>query len=102
MGWETKKRGAGPYFYRGLRVQGRVKKKYCGSGMSGELAALLDESQRQQREVEDSRQQEERERFEKSMSFLKELKEAAEVLVQAAFVAGGNHRHKGEWRMARD
>jgi hypothetical protein len=102
MGWETRKRGAGPYYYRARRVGGRVRKEYRGSGMVGELAALLNETQRQQREAEASRQREERERFEKSMSFLNELEDAAEILVQAVLVAGGFRRRKGQWRMARD
>src|SRR4051812_25986382 len=102
MGWETRKRGAGSYYYRGRRVEGGIKKEYRGGGIIGQLAALRDEYECQQREEKAAYSKEERGRLEREVAFLGELEEAAEVLTRAVLVVGGYRRHKGEWRMARD
>ncbi len=101
MGWEDRG-GCGPYYYRSVREGKLVRKVYQGGGVIGKLTAQSDEMRRQQREEEAARWREERERLEQSTAFLRELEEAAEVLVRAVLVARGYCKHKGEWRMARD
>ena len=70
--------------------------------MLGRLAAQLDEVERQQREEEANHWKVEKERLEASAAFLKELEEVATILSRAHLVAAGCHRHKGEWRRARE
>ena len=101
MGWEARKRGTGSYYYRSVRSGDRVTKEYCGGGRLGRLAAQLDEVERQQREEEANYWKVEKERLEANAAFLRELEEAAEILVRAHLIVAGCHRHKGEWRRAR-
>src|SRR4051794_28435895 len=101
MGWETRERG-GPYYTRSRRLDGRVIREYVGAGPFAELAAAMDALKRCQRDEEAAYWKGERERLEREAVFLRELEEAAEVLARATLVASGYHRHKGEWRMARD
>ena len=60
------------------------------------IAALGDEIKRRQREEEAAFRKEEREHLEASAAFLKELEEAAEVLVRANLVGAGCRKRKGE------
>jgi hypothetical protein len=98
VGWETRKRGVGSYYYRSVRSGDRVKKEYVGGGLLGQVAAKLDETERLRREEEAAYWEAERERLEGSAAFLHELTEAAEVLVRAHLLASGFHQHKGQWR----
>ncbi len=102
MGWETRERGAGPYYTRSRWAAGRVVREYVGGGVLGRLAAQQDELERLRKEEEAACRREERESLERTAGFLRELEEAAEVLVRAHLIASGCHRHKGEWRRLRE
>jgi hypothetical protein len=82
-------------------VDGKVVREYVGGGVIGRLAAQQDELERLQKEQEAARQREEREGLERSADFLRELEEAAKVLLRAELLASGCHKHKGEWRRLR-
>jgi len=101
VGWETRKKGTSRYYTRSRRKGGRVVREYIGSGTLGRLAAQLDEIERRQREEETAYWKEEQERFEQNAAFVRELEEAAEVLVRAHLLASGFHKHKGQWRQQR-
>ena len=101
MGWEERC-GYGPYYYRSVREGNRVRKEYIGSGQLAEAFAHADETIRRCREEEAARWGEKRERVEDLVAPLLELSEATRVLVRAHLVAGGWHRHKGEWRKVRE
>ena len=100
MGWEER-RGR-PYYYRSVREGKRVRKEYGGGGALGQLLAQLDELKRLQRKEEEASWREEQERLERSAGFLRELEEAAEILIRAQLLADGFHKHKGEWRRLRE
>ncbi len=101
MGWET--RGTDTRYYTRSRwVDGRVVREYVGSEPLGKIAALEDELERRLREEEAAFRKEERERLEASAAFVKELEQAAEVLVRANLVAAGYRKRKGEWRRERE
>jgi hypothetical protein len=102
VGWETRERGKGAYYYRVRRDGERIRKGYCGNGRLGQLAAQLDEIERRQRAETAAYWKGERERLEREAVFLRELEEAAEVLAQAHLIAAGYHKHKGEWRRRRE
>jgi hypothetical protein len=98
VGWETRKRGTSRYYTRSRREGDRVIREYIGGGRLGQLAAQLDELERQQREEETAYWKVERERFEQNAAFVRELEEAAQILSQAHLIAAGFHKRRGEWR----
>jgi len=100
MGWEERRGRL--YYYRSVRKGKRVRKEYAGGGSLGQLAAQIDELERLQREEEEASWREERERLQRSAEFLRELEEAAEILIRAQLLAAGFHKRKGEWRRIRE
>lgn len=96
MGWE--RRGDKLYYYQTERENGRVKKRYVGTGEIAETVAHVDETRRRVREQRRQRGLEELERMEALGDPLLKLEEATDVLARAHLVAAGYHRHKGEWR----
>jgi hypothetical protein len=101
MGWESR-RGQGRYYTRSRKVDGRVVREYIGTGLVGELAALVDAEDRAQRRAE-------RERLEMAMSTLAapdaalaELSRVSDALATMHLLAAGYRRHhRGEWRKRR-
>jgi hypothetical protein len=79
-----------------------VVREYVGGGLAGELAAEVDRIERERREAEEHRQRRELERLEALSAPVEDLHEAAAVLVRAHLLAAGCHRHKGEYRRARN
>jgi hypothetical protein len=79
-----------------------VVREYVGSGPIAELCARSDKVMREKRELERLEGRERVARTEALADPLEELDELAGVLVRAALVAWGYHRHNGEWRMRRD
>jgi hypothetical protein len=99
MAWEN--RGGTPYYYRSVRDGERVRKEYIGVGPIAELVAEADETKRLERRRRREQEREDLEHLEALTAPLRVLDERAEFLVRAVFVAGGYHRHKGEWRLRR-
>ncbi len=100
MAWE--KRGGRYYYYRSVRDGELVRKEYVGAGEFAEVLARSDETRRLIRELDRDRDRAELERLEALAAPVLEIAEATEILTCAALVAGGYHRHKGEWRQARE
>lgn len=100
MAWEERERG-GSYYTRSRRESGRVVREYVGGGLSGHLASESDRIDRERAEAERARERRELERLEALAGPVLELDAAARVLARAHLIAGGYHRHKGEWRRAR-
>ena len=101
MGWETRERG-GTYYTRSRRENGRVIREYVGAGLIGELSAEADRIDRERREVEKLKEKKDLERLVALAAPVLELSEDADILVRAHLMAAGYHRHKGEWRRARE
>jgi hypothetical protein len=99
MAWE--RRGSNLYYYQSQRVDGRVRKKYVGTGDVAEMIAHADETIRRSRAARSERARVELEETRTLASVGEELCEAADILAVAQLVAAGYHRHKGEWRMRR-
>jgi hypothetical protein len=98
MGWDK----GGRYYTRSRRVNGRVVREYVGGGRIGELAAQLDEIERDKRETERQCDRIAREKVETLDTPLAELDELADLVAHAALVAAGfQQHHRGEWRKAR-
>jgi hypothetical protein len=102
VGWEQRERGSGLYYYQSERDEaGRVRKRYIGIGDIAETIACNDAMRCQAREARREQGRKELERMEALAAPVLELDEAAAVLVRAHLIAGGCHRHKGQWRIAR-
>jgi hypothetical protein len=99
MAWE--RRGSNLYYYQSQRVDGRIRKKYVGTGDVAEGVAHADETIRRSRAARSERARVELEEARTLASAGEELCEAADILTVAQLVAAGYRRHKGEWRMRR-
>ena len=99
MAWE--RRGGNLYYYQAEREDGRVRKRYVGTGEEAELIAHADANLRLAREQRQARERAELERLEALCAPVLELSEAAGVLARAQLVASGYRRRKGEYRRAR-
>jgi hypothetical protein len=99
MAWE--RRGSNLYYYQSKRVDGRVRKKYVGTGEVAQAIAQADETIRLSKAAQGERARVELEEAKTLASAGEELWEAADILAVAELVAAGYHRHKGQWRMRR-
>jgi hypothetical protein len=100
VAWE--RRGSNLYYYQGEREDGRVRKKYVGTGEVAEMIAHADETIRRTRAERRARARSEIEEAEGLASMAEEANEAAEVLALSEMLAAGYHKRKGEWRRKRD
>ncbi len=101
MAWEE--RNVNRYYYQSERdEQGRVVKKYIGTGQIAELVAHAEETRRKVREDRRAKEREELERMEALAAPVLELDEVTDVLARAALLAAGYHHNRGEWRRERN
>jgi hypothetical protein len=97
MGWDK-----GRYYTRSRKVGGRVVREYVGTGRLAELAAQLDDLEREKQQAERAARQAVRAALDALDAELKVLCQTADLLARAALVATGFHQHKrGEWRKRR-
>jgi len=99
MAWE--RRGSNLYYYQSERINGRVRKKYVGTGEVAQAIAHADKTIRRSRATRSERARAELVEARTLASAGEELCEAADILAVAELVAAGYHKHKGEWRMRR-
>jgi hypothetical protein len=102
MAWEKRKNTRQRYYYRSKRLaDGSMVKEYHGTGECGAQAADADRHKRAEQSVEIQRHRQLRESIEGITAPLAEMCEQYDVITQAALLAAGFHRHKGEWRKRR-
>ncbi len=100
MSWQS--RGNKMYFYKSLRLNGRVRCWYFGSGPAAELAATEDQIHRLERQEARERLQAAQARQQAVDAALDRLCEVTALLARAALLAAGYHQHaRGEWRKRR-
>jgi hypothetical protein len=104
MVWSRKQRGAkGGYYYRSKRIAGRPVKLYVGRGPDAELAARLDERERQDRRAERAAFLAEQVRLAAADLAFADARSLVDPLVRAALILSGFHLHRGsEWRRRRE
>jgi hypothetical protein len=101
MAWESRG-GAGRYYTRSRRENGRVVREYCGAGPPGELAARWDEQERKRIEIEHQLWQTGKKAIEQPDEQVDGLEEMARRLICLELQAAGFHQHhRGEWRKKR-
>lgn len=87
------------YYTRSRRVNGRVVREYVGSGLIGQMDAA-DRERRLALKAKANQARAEVKLIDGDFQWIEEL---ADVLVHAALVAAGYHRHnRGEWRRKRE
>ena len=101
MAWESRQRG-GRYYTQSYREDGRVRRRYVGGGPVGQLAATLDEHDREQRAAVRRAEAAERAEIAVATAAVAEVDDLGEALARLALVGAGYHRHhRGAWRKRR-
>lgn len=101
MAWESRK-NRGAYYTRSYRAGGRVRREYVGTGLLGEYAAGLDETEKGVREQRRRLRLEEEERLEAAGRTVGDVCDQVEVIFRAALITAGYHQHdRGQWRKRR-
>jgi hypothetical protein len=99
MGWKTI--NGRRYFYKSEREGGRVKSTYFGAGESGSLMAAWIALERLERAEEREWLREEREESDAAEWTISDWFDDVQAVADAAMVAAGFHKHKGQWRRKR-
>lgn len=100
MSWQSRKGYL--FYYKSLRIGGRVRCWYFGSGPAGELAALFDLLRKIERLEEKERVHAELAKERAVDDALKRLCEVASLIARAALLASGFRQHgRSEWRKRR-
>jgi hypothetical protein len=100
MSWET--RGGRRYYTRTRRRDGKVIREYIGAGPVGEQASAADAERRAERDARAMLRKAERARWVGAEALLQQLSADVHLLVRAAMVSSGFHRHdRGCWRRRR-
>jgi hypothetical protein len=100
VSWDRKQRG-GKYYYRSRRIDGKSMKEYVGRGPVAQLAARLDERERQDRRAEREALLVEQVRLAAADLAFMDARDLVELLVRATLVLGGFHTHHSQWRRRR-
>jgi hypothetical protein len=99
MGWKTI--NGHRYFYKLEREGGRVKSTYFGARESGSLMAEWIALERLERAEERERLREDREESDAAERAISDWFDGVQAVAEAAMVAAGLHKHKGQWRRRR-
>ena len=100
MSWQ--KRGQQRYYYRSLRVGGRVRCRYFGRGAAAEFVAVEDQLHRLEVLEARERRRAALARQRAVDAALDRLCEMTSLLAQAVLLAAGYHQHaRGVWRKRR-
>src|SRR5262245_8600525 len=99
MGW--KRINGRRYFYKSERQGGRVKTAYFGAGESGLLISLLLLEDRVEREAEREAARSERREADAEERAVAGWFDDVQAVADAAMIAAGFHKHKGQWRRKR-
>jgi hypothetical protein len=89
------------YFYKSEREGGRVKSTYFGAGESGSLMAEWIALERLEREAERERERGERGESDAAERSISDWFDGVQAVADAAMLAAGFHKHKGQWRRRR-
>ena len=99
MAWKTI--NGRRYYYKSERAGGRVKSTYFGAGESGTLMANMVAFERLERAADREELREQREEFMAEETVVSEWFDGVQAVADAAIIAAGFHKHKGQWRRKR-
>jgi hypothetical protein len=99
MGW--KRINGRRYYYKSERVGSHVKTTYFGAGESGSVMAQIVSVERSERVAERIERLAEREESEAEERAVSDWFDDVQAMADAAMVAAGFHKRKGQWRRKR-
>jgi hypothetical protein len=99
MGWKTI--NGRRYFYKTEREGGRVKTAYFGAGESGLLISRTEAIEREEKDELRNQLRAEREEDLAEEKAVAKWFDDVQTVADAAIVAAGFHKHKGQWRRKR-
>jgi hypothetical protein len=99
MGWKLI--NGREFYYRCEREGGRVTTTYLGGGTLGQLAELLDAEERAERAAEREAARIEQEEADAEERAIAEWFDSVQAVADAAMMAAGYHKHRGQWRRKR-
>ena len=99
MGWE--RRGGRSYYYRKERRGRRVRSKYVGSGVLGQICAANDRDEKQSRITQRAAIRAMREAEEAIDQHLSAEERVVKAITDGMLYAAGYRKHKGQWRKQR-
>jgi hypothetical protein len=100
MPWESRD-GKGQYYTRSIRCHCKVTRLYFGVGPVAELAAAQDQRRQVERYLERLQRRNEEARWRQAEEPLLLLTRRSKLLVEAALLGNGFHKHGAEWRKRR-
>jgi hypothetical protein len=89
------------YFYKSEREGGRVKSTYFGAGEDGSLMARWVALERAERADEREGRRAEQEEADAEDRAVSGWFDDVQAVADAAMIAAGLHKHKGQWRRKR-
>jgi multidrug efflux pump subunit AcrA (membrane-fusion protein) len=96
MAWDN--RG---YYYRSVKVRGRVTREYYGKGELVDFMARIHAEERQARQARAAAVKADRQQLADLDATLDRLDVLAEAVSVVLLEEAGYHRHKGQWRKRR-
>ena len=99
MGWKTI--NGRRYYYKSEREGGRVKTTYFGAGESGLLISRMEAIDREEERRLRNQRRAEREENLAEEKAVAEWFDDVQAVADAAMIAAGFHKHKGQWRRKR-
>ena len=100
MGWEQ--RNGRAFYYRKVRVGGRVRSEYMGTGLLAQIFAEADNDKRRERAAMRAADRAMRTGEAQIDRQLADAESALAVMTHAILYAAGYHRHGGQWRKRRN
>jgi hypothetical protein len=101
VAWE-RRAGAGPFYYRAKRTDGKVVKEYFGRGEKAQQAAREDVERRAARAAKRQAVHDEMRKIQPAVALTSNVATDANLLLEAIFLAAGlRRRNYGRWRLQR-
>ena len=102
MPWESRN-GAGRYFTRSRRVNGRVVREYLGTGIAAEIAAAESVARAQSAQAHADQLRCYQAEYRAVEDAILALNHILEGMTRATLLVRGYHQHhRGEWRKRND
>ncbi len=99
MGW--KRINGREYYYKSVRVGGRVRSIYFGFGELATAVASLEAEAREGREAERRERRAARDQADAEERAISAWFDGIQAVTDAALRAAGYHKHRGQWRRHR-
>jgi len=97
MAWEMRGK-SGPYFYRSIKKNGKVHRKYYGRGELAHIDAECMINEQYIRAIRQARRAEKDREKDNEIWELRQFCRLVDIATEILLEDAGFHKHKGEWR----